>query len=168
MWANSGITFTIKYWGEVMRLTLCFVDPHGVKVFDVKTWVARHKKKSDPFCGLPKVLPNAVKLLCVDVKKGIRRGSLPRLTLVKYKLLISLLAFFRATSPKFSPVKIDTIRGPFTGTIRVLPDEEVREALVRLGIKDFCEKKPSIFRFCSKAGPNAPLAVLGIGFDTLG
>jgi hypothetical protein len=126
------------------------------------------KKKGSPFHGLPQVLPNKVKLLCCETKEGIRNGSLPRIVLVKFKLLLSVLAFFRATSPKFSEPKFDTITLPFTGQGEYLPEEEIKEALRNLGIVSFREKKPSIFHFTTKAGPNAPLAVLGLGFDLLG
>jgi hypothetical protein len=126
------------------------------------------KKKGSPFNGLPQVLPNKVKLLCCETKEGIRNGSLPRIVLVKFKLLLTVLAFFRATSPKFSEPKFDTITSPFGGQCEYLPEEEIKVALRNLGIESFREKKPSVFHFTTKAGPNAPLAVLGLGFDLLG
>jgi len=167
-WSKSGITFAIKYWSEVFRLVICFVDPHNKTVYDTKTWVGRVKKKGSPFNGLPKVLPNKVKSLCCETKEGIRNGSLPRIVLVKFKLLLSVLAFFRATSPKFSEPKFETITSPFGGQCEYLPEEEIKVALRNLKIDNFREKKPSIFHFTTKAGPNAPLAVLGLGFDLLG
>jgi hypothetical protein len=126
------------------------------------------KKKGSPFNGLPHILPIKVKLLCCETKEGIRNGSLPRIVLVKFKLLLSVLAFFRATSPKFSEPKFDTITSPFTGQSEYLPEGEIKVALRNLGINSFREKKPSIFHFTTKAGPNAPIAVLGLGFDLLG
>jgi hypothetical protein len=168
MWKLSGITFTIKYWGEVLRLVVCYVDPHNVTKYDTKTWVSRHKRKG-PLQGLPTVLTNKLKQLCVETKEGILRGSLPRITLLKFKLLLTLLAFIRATSPKFAEIKTSTITGSFTGTSETLSVSEVSKALKSLGILgNFHVGKPNMFHFSMKAGPNAPLAVLGIGFDLLG
>lgn len=130
--------------------------------------MARHKRKG-PFQGLPTVLPNSVKQICYETRDGVTKGSLPRVTLLKFKLLVTLLAFFRATSPVFAEIKTSTITGPFTGVTEILPDSEVRDALRSLGILGRLKvKSPSMFHFSMKAGPNAPLAVLGIGFDLLG
>jgi hypothetical protein len=119
--------------------------------------------------GLPTVLTNSLKQLCYETKEGIYRGSLPRRTLLKFKLLVTLLAFFRATSPKFAEVKTSTITGSFTGTSETLNVSEIRSALGSLGILGkFHVGKPNMFHFSMKAGPNAPLAVLGIGFDLIG
>lgn len=30
MWAKSGITFTIKYWSEVLRLVIQFLNTKGI------------------------------------------------------------------------------------------------------------------------------------------
>jgi len=130
--------------------------------------VSRHKRKG-PFQGLPIVLTTALKQLCVETKEGIYRGSLPRTTLLKFKLLVTLMAFFRATSPKWAEVKTSTITGSFTGTSERLGSTEVSCALKSLGILgNLVVRKPNMFHFSMKAGPNAPLAVLGIGFDLIG
>jgi len=65
-------------------------------------------------------------------------------------------------------VKTSTITGPFTGESEVLSESEIRLALKDLGIGKLLVKKPNLFHFSMKAGPNAPLAVLGIGFDLIG
>jgi hypothetical protein len=165
MWKLSGITFTIKYWSEVLRLVICFIDSHNKTVYDTHTWVARIKK--GPFKGLPACLPNPVKLLCKETRDGIYCGSLPRITLIKFKLLVTLLAFFRATSPAWSEVKTSTITDPFSGVSETLDESMIRQALIDLGITRLSVKKPNMFLFSMKSGPNAPLAVLGIGFDLI-
>jgi hypothetical protein len=130
--------------------------------------VARHKRKG-PFQGLPTVLTNDIKQLCYDTRNGVKKGSLPRITLLKFKLLVTLLAFFRATSPAFAEVKTSTITGPFTGISETLPESEIRSALKSLGVLGNLKiGSPNMFHFSMKAGPNAPLAVLGIGFDLIG
>lgn len=89
--------------------------------------------------------------------------------MIKFKLFITLLAFFRATSPKYAEVKTSTITGAFTGTSETLSVSEVSSALKSLGILGhFRVGKPNMFLFSMKAGPNAPLAVLGIGMDLIG
>lgn len=167
MWKLSGITFTIKYYSEVLRLVICFIDPHNKTFYDTGTWVARIKGKG-PLSGLPTCLPDSVKQLCKVTRDGIYHGNLDRVTLIKFKLLVTLLAFFRATSPKWAEVKTSTITGPFTGESEVLSESEIRLALKDLGIGKLLVKKPNLFHFSMKAGPNAPLAVLGIGFDLIG
>jgi hypothetical protein len=87
---------------------------------------------------------------------------------LKFKLLVTVLAFFRACSPSWSEVKSSTITGIFTGKKETLPQYEVESALRSLGIRHLHVSKPNMFQFSTKAGPNAPLAVLGIGLDLLG
>lgn len=148
-----------------MRLVICFIDSHNKTVYDTQTWVARIKK--GPLKGLPACLPNPVKLLCKETRDGIYCGSLPRITLIKFKLLVTLLAFFRATSPAWSEVKTSTITDPFSGVSETLDESMIRQALIDLGITRLSVKKPNMFLFSMKSGPNAPLAVLGIGFDLI-
>jgi hypothetical protein len=87
---------------------------------------------------------------------------------LKFKLLVTVLAFFRACSPSWSEVKSSTITGSFTGVSEQLPQKEVVMALQSLGLGKLSVRKPNLLQFSTKSGPNAPLAVLGIGFDLLG
>jgi hypothetical protein len=185
-------------------------------------------------------LPIRIKTLCLRVKQGIASGSLSRGDLVLFKLLLTALSFFRATSPEWSEVKKSTITDPFSGTCETLSTKSIEAALRSMGWKRnndvkslsevfnplvddfksaiksleksglpvipalycipfvyfilkgdnpvglkvwsrlksfirFCRKgdslfysKPTIFQFSQKAGPNANLAILGIGIDLLG
>jgi hypothetical protein len=79
---------------------VCFVDPHNKTTYSTETYVARHKKKGTVWFGLPCILPNKVKNVCVATRIGVTNGSLPRVTLLQFKLIITMLSFFRATSPK--------------------------------------------------------------------
>jgi len=169
MWKLSGITFTIKYWSEVLRLTICSLDLRNKYLKDNKTWVKTHNCRNlslDNFHGMPCILPTKVKFRLVDIKKGISSGSLTRTDLVFVKLLLSVLSFFRATSPDFSETKTQTITGNFTGECLFLPRDEVTGALRSMNSKNLKFKsKPSLYFNSYKSGPNSTIAVLGIGLD---
>jgi hypothetical protein len=113
------------------------------------------------------ILPLKVKLFLNTVKVGIASGSLPRGQLIQVKLLLSLLSFFRACSPSFRKVSWDSIVKPNSGegTLNV---GELKAALKSLGITTLLVGKPSIFYASSKAGPNFPVATIGLGLDLIG
>jgi hypothetical protein len=67
------------------------------------------------------------------VKVGIASGSLSRGDLVLFKLLLTALSFFRATSPEWSEVKKSTIVDPFSGSSQLLPTKTIEEALKSMG-----------------------------------
>lgn len=176
MWNLSGITFTIKYWSEVLRLCICYIDIRNRYSFDRSTWVKTHgrgNKKSSfrklySFTGLPTILPLEVKNLLLRCRIGIYNGSLRRFDLVLVKLLFSVLSFFRCSSPNYAPTKVSTITGSFTGTSRTLDQEIIIKALASMGArKGMFTSKASIINFSVKAGPNAPLAILGLGIDLI-
>jgi hypothetical protein len=98
-------------------------------------WVKTHKGKRSltSFSGLPICLPIRIKALCLRVKKGIASGSLTRGDLILFKLLLTALSFFRATSPKWSEVKKSTITDPFTGQSQLLPTKSIEVALKSMG-----------------------------------
>lgn len=107
MWLKSGITFTISYWAEVLRLVVQYLDPKAKSLFQTKLWIKTHKGKTGTIHslrGLPIILPLKVKLFLNNVKVGIASGSLPRGQLIQVKLLLSLLSFFRACSPTYRKV----------------------------------------------------------------
>jgi hypothetical protein len=115
-------------------------------------------------------LPIRVRIKLLSIKKGIASGSLPRLDLIWVKTLFTLLSFFRACSPNYGEVKISTITGPFTGRGETLPGKELRAVLETMKRESSItfNRKPSVFMFSSKAGPNSSIAVLGLGVDLLG
>jgi hypothetical protein len=113
------------------------------------------------------ILPLKVKLFLNTVKLGIASGSLPRGQLIQVKLLLSLLSFFRACSPSFRKVKWDSIVTPNHGVSK-LNVVELTSALKSLGITTLKVGKPSIFFASSKAGPNFPVATIGLGLDLIG
>jgi hypothetical protein len=174
MWKLSGITFTITYWSEVLRLIVCYVDERNRFVHSTSVWVKTHKGKRSltSFAGLPMCLPIRIKTLCLRVKQGIASGSLSRGDLVLFKLLLTAISFFRACSPEWSEVKKGTIIDPFTGDCQTLPTKTIEQALRSMGWNgkkgSMFKSKPTIFQFSQKAGPNANLAILGIGIDLLG
>jgi hypothetical protein len=115
---------------------------------------------------MPKILPTKVKFKLVEIKKGISSGSLTRTDLIYIKLLLSILSFFRATSPDYAVTKVETITGNFTGTCLFLPETEIRGALKSMNSKVLTfRSKPSLYFNSYKAGPNSSIAVLGIGLD---
>jgi hypothetical protein len=89
-----------------------------------------------------------------------------------FKLLLTALSFFRATSPEWSEVKKTTITDPFMGVDPYLPTKSIEEALKSMGWDGkkggLFKSKPTIFQFSQRAGPNANLAILGIGIDLVG
>lgn len=84
-----------------------------------------------------------------------------------FKLMVSVLSFFRATSPKYARPKFETITDSFSGVKETLPQKEIRQALLDLGIQKLVVKKPSVFWFSTKSGPNFPIATLGMGLDLI-
>jgi hypothetical protein len=123
--------------------------------------------------GLPSVLPFRLKQKLVQVRKDMYVGSLRRTDLLWLKVLLSLLAFFRCTSPKYSPTKIETITGKFTGECEVLSEGDIRKALHSMGwgsqsLLSQIRGKASIWRFATKSGPNSSLGILGAGIDLVG
>jgi hypothetical protein len=175
MWNLSGITFTIKYYSEVLRLCICYLDIKNRYSFDRSTWVKTHgsritskQRKLYSFSGLPACLPIEFKNLLQRVRVGIYNGSLSRYDLVLVKLLFSALSFFRCSSPKYAPTKISTITGNFTGESRTLDRNILIQAINSMGLTEgMFRSKASIINFSTKAGPNAPLAVLGLGIDLI-
>jgi len=105
-------------------------------LYDKVTWVKRHvgKPSLNNFSGLPKILPYQVKILLRDVKRGLFAGSLPRGLQIQLKLILSMLAWFRAASPKYSETKYTSVTQPFTGVSETLDVWELRRALKSLGI----------------------------------
>lgn len=164
------MTFAIKYWSEVLRLTVQYLDPRANALYDKVIWVKRHtgKPSLNNFSGLPKILPFKVKLLLRDVKRGLFAGSLPRGLQIQLKLILSMLSWFRAASPKYSETKYTSVTKQFTGISETLDAWELRMALKSLGITTLRVGKPSIFWASSKAGPNFPIATFGLGLDALG
>ena len=78
-------------------------------------------------------LPIRIKALCLRVKQGIAAGSLSRGDLVLFKLLLTALSFFRATSPEWAEVKDSTITDPFSGQCQTLNTKSIEEALKSMG-----------------------------------
>jgi len=169
-WDKSGITFTISYWAEVLRLVVQYLDPKSKNLYNSKLWVKIHKGNKDKlgWYGLPKVLPNSIKNTLCDAKSRIYSGSLPRGLLIRVKLILSMLSFFRACSPKYSKVSWSSITDPFNGESTTLSYIRLRKALKSLGITTLKVGNPSIFWASSKAGPNFPVATLGLGLDLIG
>jgi len=253
MWKCSGITFTITYWSEVLRLVICYVDERNRFIPSSSVWVKTHrgKRSLNSFSGLPMCLPIRIKTLCLRVKRGIASGSFSRKDQILFKLLLTCLSFFRATSPEWAEVKKSTITSDFSGSNQLLDPKSIEEALRSMGWREertiriitindwfnelfrkiqsgqpktiyeiwssetpwlilfdelyhltyfllfdysirghfgrlrdvtwfpciswrrrvwnrFFTHKPTIFQMSTKAGPNANLAILGIGIDLLG
>jgi hypothetical protein len=97
------------------------------------------------FFGLPCCLSYQWKVFLVDFRVALRAGCLSRKELILFKLFVSALSFFRATSPEYSQAKFSTISGEFTGRSQELPITEIRQALKDLGISRLVVKSPSPF-----------------------
>ena len=114
---------------------VCFVDERNRFTASNSIWVKTHRGKRSltSFAGLPMCLPIRIKALCLRVKQGIASGSLTRGDLVLFKLLLTVLSFFRATSPEWAEVKKSTITDPFMGTCATLPAKSIEVALKSMG-----------------------------------
>lgn len=114
---------------------VCYVDERNRFLPSTSIWVKTHrgKRSLSSFSGLPHCLPIRIKALCLRVKQGIASGSLSRGDLVLFKLLLTAISFFRATSPEWAEVKKSTITDPFTGTMMELPTKSIEEALKSMG-----------------------------------
>jgi hypothetical protein len=153
-------------------LVVQYLDPRSRPLYSSKIWVKIHKGKLsiNSFSGLPTVLPQSIKELLRSAKQGIHNGSLRRGLLIQVKLILSLLSFFRACSPKYRKVDWGSIESPFTGKSRTLGKIELSNAIRSLGITTLTKSigKPSIFFASAKVGPNLPVASLGLGLDLIG
>jgi len=132
----SGITFAISYYSEVLRLCVCYVDVRNRFVPNNSTWVKCHRgdrSRLNTLAGIPVCLPKGIKELLQRVRVGLAQGSLSRVDLILYKLVLTALSFFRATSPNYSVIKKSTITGSFTGSCETLPIKEIESALKSLG-----------------------------------
>jgi len=169
-WEKSGITFTISYWAEVLRLVVQYLDPRSKPLYSSKTWVKIHQGKLSvkSWSGLPTVLPMKIKVELQGMKESLHNGSLQRGHLIKLKLILSMLSFFRACSPVYRKVSWESIVAPFGGVKTTLDEFELKKALKSLGITTLRVGKPSIFFASSKSGPNLPVATLGLGLDLIG
>lgn len=168
-WSLSGITFTISYYSEVLRLIIQYLNVRGDWHFNQSIWVKTHrrgKRSNSSFYGLPVILSFSTKRFLVNFRSRLVAGNLPRIELALFKLLISGVAFFRATSPDYSKPKFTTITEPFSGVSELLPKQEIRKALVDLGIV-LKVGKPNPFWLSTKSGPNFNVATLGAGLDLL-
>lgn len=143
-----------------------YLDPKSKALYNSKLWVKIHRRKKGPSItslhGLPKILPISWKEFLRTCKFGIAKGSIPRGQLIKLKLFLTMLSFFRACSPLFRKVDYTSIVQPNRGSAS-LSIVELRSALKSLGITVIKTGKPSIFFASSKAGPNFPVATLGLG-----
>lgn len=85
-----------------------------------------------------------------------------------FKLLSSLLVFFRASCPTGKVrVNYSSIVSPFTGSREVLEGDKIVHSLASCGVKPIKCHKPKLLRPSSKAGPNGNNAILSMGIDLL-
>jgi len=157
-----------------MRIVICYVDIRNRWIPNTKTWVKIHRGSRSnlkTFAGLPVCLPDSIKRLCLRVRVGISMGSLSRGDLLLFKVLLTLISFFRAASPTYGVVKKSTIIGQFTGRYSTLREHQIVNALRSMGWNgkkgSLFSRKPSVLHFTLKSGPNAPIAVLGMGLDLI-
>ena len=108
----------------MLRLVIQYLDPGTKRLFNSKVWVKIHKGNKDKlgYYGLPVVLNEKVKSLLKEAKYEIYSGNLTRVRLIQVKLILSLLSFFRACSPKYSKVDYESVTSPFTGVSKTLDE----------------------------------------------
>lgn len=71
--------------------------------------------------------------MCLRVRVGLASGSLARGDLLLFKILLSIISFFRCASPKYGVVKKSTITDPFKGKYETLDQSHIKRALRSMG-----------------------------------
>jgi len=159
LWIKSGVTFTIQYLTECLRLVGNFIAGKGL--LNHKTWVKTYKN------GLPKIIGYKGKTIFENLVRDLENGLSPKPI---SRALISTLSIFRAMSPKVHIPKFSTITDPFKGQCDTLPMDEIREALDSLGALTFFRnrklKSPTFF-LSYKGGANSSVAFLSVGLDLI-
>jgi hypothetical protein len=141
-------------------VTLLFINSGGIK--DPKFCPKLTKR------GIPKVFPVEVRKFLWDFREALKGkpvGSF-ELQVFTFKLLSSILVFFRACCPtsKVRP-SYNSIIGAFTGVSTTLDIDQIIYALASAGLRPLKVKTPRLFRPSSKAGPNGSNAITSMGID---
>jgi hypothetical protein len=136
---NNGMTFTVKYLKECVRIVQHFVSGNPISVTtEMPVSLAR---------GIPTIIPGNLRLLMHSKDHRVIRGVLTVLS--TYRIL------------KISPVlKLGSITDHFKGSDPTLPRSEilrVLHSLPRLGRLD-----PIKILQLRSAGPNVKVSMLGI------
>jgi len=159
IWNKSGVTFTIQYLTECLRLVGNFIAGKGL--LNHKTWVSTYKN------GLPKIIGIKGKVIFESLINDLNNNLPPKPI---SRALISVLSIFRAMSPKVHIPKFSTITDPFKGQCDTLPVNDIRGALNSLGALTYFENRklesPTFF-LSYKGGANSSVAFLSVGLDLI-
>lgn len=153
-WKNSGVIWISKYWAEVFRYTISYLN--GLSLVDKKLWVKRTRK------GLPTILPIEIRNLVVKFKHSNAEIQRELSTLVK--ALLSCMNFYRAVSGHHT-VKLDSITKPHGGSVRTFDRDILIRALKRLNVNKVFKLRSPRYFLPSKSGVNANLVFVSVGFD---
>lgn len=149
-WKNSGVTWITKYWGEVFRYVIAYLN--GEVLVDGKFWVQRTRS------GLPKCLPLPIRKIIIQFKRD------PHIYKDIMRSILSALNFYRACSGHHK-VNLSSISSVKTGVIDSFNKRDLKLVLKSMGVNKIrFLSKPKYF-ISEKAGVNANHSFISIGWD---
>lgn len=152
-WNKSGIKFAIQYYSECFRLIGIYLAGEGS--YNNSTWVKHYDN------GIPKCIGYKGKILIEELLASL---ILKEPVKPIHRALISIMAVFRACSPKHE-IKFKTVTDPFKGVSQTLDPYMLKLAIRHLGVR--ISQQPPKFFWSSKTGVNAQFAFISAGLDLL-
>jgi len=154
-WKDSGVIWITKYYGEVFRLILSYLNGKKVLI-DNALWIKKTRSH------LPMILSKEIRDLIVKFKHS--NVEVQKELLQMLKCLLSCLNFYRACSGHHK-VKLNSITDLHKGVIKSLDFKTLANVRKSMGIpKIFGLPSPSYF-IPPKAGVNANIVYASIGYD---
>jgi hypothetical protein len=153
-WKSSGVIWITKYYGEVFRLILSYLN--GKVLIDNTYWVKKTRSH------LPTILPLEVRNMFVNFKHSNVEIQKEYLQLVK--CILSCLNFYRACSGHHK-VKLNSITDLHKGVIKSLDFKTLAFVRKAMGIPKFKGLPSPTYFIPSKAGVNANIVYASIGYD---
>lgn len=153
-WNKSGVIWITKYYGEVFRLILSYLN--GKVLIDKTYWVKKTRSH------LPTILPLEVRNLIVRFKHSNCEIQKELLQLVK--CVLSCLNFYRACSGHHT-VKLNSITDAHKGVIKSLDFKTLAHIRKAMGIPKISGLPSPSYFIPSKAGVNANIVYASIGYD---
>lgn len=152
---SCSFTWAFAYMKETLRLTTRALAGTPEKVSDSPIRVKRD------FYGLPTIIPIGLRnILRYFIDENLSSQVMRRSIIA----ILTILSVFRSFETKVTP-KLDSIVNPFNGVTKVLPQQEVKEAVKSFGRKLFIGNFIPVIS--QKAGPNAPFSTWAAGIDAL-
>jgi len=152
-WKNSGVVWITKYWGEVFRYIIAYLN--GQVLVDAKFWVKRTRG------GLPVCIPLPMRNLIIKFKnsKGEDQSLIDLI-----RSILSCLNFYRACSG-YHKVSLDTVIRLHSGTIKSFDQKTIKLVLKKMQIRKILNLEVPKYFIPQKAGVNANHTFVSVGWD---